>query len=191
METHEMQNLVRHTGLFSALFFFSCLLLFSCNNNKPATKANADQIVPRDLITGGETATGIIRPCHWSFTIEQETTGEAILISTAKIDPGWHLYSQHISEKGSPTVFTYDASPGYALVGATEEEGTLQKGHDPYLKIDLLYFEKQAVFRQKIKVLSKKDFTITGTINHTACLKQCVTNDEDFSFHVRGNPGGR
>jgi alpha-glucoside transport system permease protein len=46
------------------------------------------------------------------------------------------------------------------LEGGTEE-GPSQKDYDPYQKIDIFYFEREAVFRQKIKVLSGKDFVYT------------------------------
>ncbi len=131
--------------------------------------------------------TGMLHPCKWSFKVEQITPGEAILISTARIDSGWHLYSQHISDKGSPTIFNYSASADYKLIGGTEE-GATYKEEDPYLQIEILYFKTEAVFRQKIEVLTKEDFVVTGTINNTACLTQCVTSEEDFSFKVNGNP---
>ena len=54
--------------------------------------------------------------------------------------------------------------------------------------MEVLYFEKEAVFKQKIKVLSEIDFTITGTIDYMVCLTQCVLSDEEFSFKVKGNP---
>jgi thiol:disulfide interchange protein DsbD len=56
--------------------------------------------------------------------------------------------------------------------------------------MEVLYFEKEAVFKQKIEVLSKKDFTIAGTVDYMVCLdqSQCVPADEEFSFKVKGNP---
>ena len=57
--------------------------------------------------------------------------------------------------------------------------------------MEVLYFEKEAVFKQKIKVLSKIDFTIIGTIDYMVCLTQCVLSDEEFSFKVKGNPEGK
>ncbi|HLG34733.1 MAG TPA: hypothetical protein VI757_07610 [Bacteroidia bacterium] len=41
-------------------------------------------------------------------------------------------------------------------------------------------------------MLGEKDFTTigTGTIDYMACLTQCITAAEDFSFKVKGNPRG-
>lgn len=163
------------------MVIFSCLLFSACHTNNPDASNKAGNAFSGDINTG------MLYPCHWTYTVEQGTPGEATLISTVKIDSGWHLYSQHISDKGSPMVFTYHPLPEYELAGVTEEGKSL-KEYDPYLNIEILYFEKEAIFRQKIKVTGKNDFTITGTLKYSACLTQCVPSEEDFSFNVKGNP---
>ena len=157
----------------------------SCRNKK--TDANDKGDNPFGI--SSNTKTQILQPCHWSFTVEQSADGEATLISTAKLDSGWHLYSQHISDKGPRLEFAYDSSDVYKLLGDTEEEEP-HKEYNPYLEMEVLYFEKMAVFKQKIKVLGKIDFAITGTIDGTVCLdqSQCVLLEEDFSFKLAGNP---
>ena len=165
------------------VLFLSCLTFSSCSDKKP--DANDKEKNPFGITSNDETQ--ILKPCHWSYTVEQSVTGEAILVSTAKLDSGWHLYSQHISGKGPSTEFTYDSLYSYKLIGDTDEGETI-KNYDPNLEMEVLYFEKEAVFKQKIKVLSKTDFTITGTIDYMVCLTQCVHSDEEFSFSVKGNP---
>jgi thiol:disulfide interchange protein DsbD len=74
--------------LVLTVLFLSCLLFSSCSNKKPdATENN-----PFGIASTAETQ--ILQPCHWSFTVEQSADGEAMLVSTAKLDSGWHLYSQ-------------------------------------------------------------------------------------------------
>jgi hypothetical protein len=167
--------------LLLTVLFLSFLAFSSCGDKK----ADADQ---NPFGTASDAGARILQPCHWSFAVEQGANGEAILVSTAKLDSGWHLYSQHITDKRIATEFAYESLPTYKLVGDTEE-GEATKKYDPNLEMEVLYFEKEAVFRQKISVLSKMDFTITGTIDYAACLTQCVFSDEEFSFTVKGNPG--
>lgn len=167
--------------LFTSLCF-SYLIFSSCNSKKVDT---TDKENPFGIASTMESQ--ILQPCHWTFTVEQSENGEAILVSTAKLDSGWHLYAQQIPDKRIPTAFAYDALSAYQLVGDTEE-GKPDKKYDPYLEMEVLYFEKEAVFRQRIKVLSKVAFTIAGTIDYRVCLTQCVNADEEFSFHVKGNP---
>jgi len=174
---------VRQRILFSVVVFIA---FSSCNNNKSAP--NDKEKNPFASATNSESQ--ILKPCHWSFAVEQSGSGEAILISTAKLDSRWHLYSQHIPDKRVASEFSYDKLGQYRLVGDTWEEEP-NKEYDPYLEIEVLYFEREAVFRQRIEVLSKDDFTITGTIDHMVCLTQCVNSDEEFSFEMKGNPEGK
>ena len=167
--------------LVLTVMFLSYLIFFSCSTKKP--DANEEK---NPFGIAADTASQILQPCHWSFAVEQSVNGEAILVSTAKLDSGWHLYSQHIPDKGPQTKFAYDSLSTYKLVGPTEE-GKSSKEYNPYLEMEVLYFEKEAVFKQKIKVLSKTDFTITGSIDYMACLTQCVNSNEEFSFNVKGN----
>lgn len=168
--------------LLLTVLSLSYLTFSSCSDKKP----NASDKKDNPFGMASSTKTQILQPCHWTFTVEQSADGEAILVSTAKLDSGWHLYSQHIPHKVA-TKFTYDSLHTYKLIGETEEGQTVKK-YDPYLEIEVLYFEEEAVFRQKVKVLSKMDFVITGTIDYTVCLTQCVFLDEDFSFTLKGNP---
>lgn len=177
-------NSVKSQALAAMLLL--CCLLFSTCSNKP--KAYDEEMNPFASATTKDT-TQLLHPCHWTYRVEQSSPDEATLISTAKIDSGWHLYSQHISEKVA-TKFAYDSLINYELVGDTEE-GKSNKEYNPYLEMEILYFENEAIFKQKIKILSKEDFVINGTIDYMACLDQCVLSDEEFSFKVKGNPGGK
>jgi thiol:disulfide interchange protein DsbD len=177
----KIKNQILLTVLFLSYFTFS-----SCSDKKP--DANDKETNPFGITSN--TASQILQPCRWSFTVEESANGEAILVTTAKLDSGWHLYSQQIPDKRVATEFAYDSLPTYKLSGDTEE-GKPSKKYDPYLEMEVLYFEKETVFKQKIKVLSKIDFTITGTIDYMVCLTQCVNSDEEFSFNVKGNPEGK
>jgi thiol:disulfide interchange protein DsbD len=167
------------------VLFLSYLMFSSCGDKKP----EADDKGKNPFGVTSDAGSQILQPCHWSFTVEQSADGEAILVSTAKLDSGWHLYSQHLSDKRISTEFAYDSMDAYKLLGDTEE-GKPEKMYEPYLEMEVLYFENEAVFRQKIKALSKTDFTITGTIDYNVCRShsQCVNSDEEFSFNVKGNP---
>jgi hypothetical protein len=170
--------------LLLTVVFLSYCAFSSCSEKK----ADADNKEKNPFGIISDTTSKILQPSHWSFTVEQSANGEAVLVSTAKLDSGWHIYSQGIPDKRVATEFAYDSLPAYKLLGMTEE-GTPDKKYDPYLEMEVLYFEKEAVFKQKIKVLSKTDFTITGTIDYKVCLTtQCVSSDEEFSFKVKGNP---
>src|SRR5689334_3233713 len=94
----------------------------------------------------------ILEPCHWSFKIEQTKPDEATLIFTAKLDSGWHLYSQHLTGDSSfPNQVNNTGLTDYKLVGETEEGKPLVE-YDKDFDMDLKYFVHEAVFKQTIKV---------------------------------------
>lgn len=170
--------------LLLTVLLLSYLTFSSCGDRKSNSNEEKN---PFGIASSSETQ--ILQPCHWLFTVEQSASDEVILVSTAKLDSGWHLYSQHLSGKGPSTEFTYDSLDAYKLLGDTEE-GKPKKEYNPYLEMEVLYFEEEAVFKQKIKVLNKMGFTINGAVDYMVCLtqSQCVHFDEEFSFKVKGNP---
>lgn len=177
-------SLINTTLLIYFVTSFYSFGVFSCSDRKPAS--NDKEKNPFGIAS--TPGTTILQPPDWTFAVEQSAQGEAILVSTAKLDSGWHLYSQHISSNGPRTEFAYDSLSTYKLVGDTQE-GESHKEYNPYLEMDVRYFEKEATFRQKIKILSGVDFTITGSIDYMVCLdqSQCVHWDEEFAFNVKGN----
>ncbi len=132
----------------------------------------------------------ILDPVKWSFKVEQTTPDEATLLLIAKIDKGWHLYSQDIPQGGPlPTTFTFEKSKNYELIGKVKEPTPIVE-NDPNFDMILKFFGEKAVFKQKIKVLSQKDFVVKGVLNFMCCDdKQCLPpNDVEFEFKVKGNP---
>jgi len=96
----------------------------------------------------------VLEPVKWSTSVERISDTEYQLVSKATIDSGWHLYSQNVPQDGPiPTSFTYNDSTGqFNIIGNNSEE----KGHtidDPVFQMRIKFFEKTAVFKQKVKVL--------------------------------------
>lgn len=132
----------------------------------------------------------ILDPVKWSFKTEQKTPGEATLFFIATADKGWHVYSQDIPAGGPiPTTFSFDKSKDFERVGKVTEPKAIEE-NDPNFDMVLKFFADKAVFKQKIKVLSQKDFTVKGVVNFMCCDdKQCLPpNDVEFSLAVKGNP---
>lgn len=162
--------------LLSTILLLSYLTFSSCSDKK----ADTNNKEKNPFGSASNTETKILQPCHWTFTVEQSANAEAMLVSAAKLDSGWHLYSQHVPGKGPSTEFAYNSLHNYDLIGETEEGEAIKK-YDPNLEMEVLYFEREAVFKQKIKVASKSDFTITGAIDYMFVL----TKDNAFTLMRR------
>ena len=127
-------------------------------------------------------------PAKWTYTVKETSATEAELVFTAKIDDGWHLYSQYTDPAGPlPIVFEFTKSPDYELVGKVQEPKPHEE-MDPLFDCVVKSFSGTVVFRQKVKRLSDKDFTVNGILSYQMCNNgSCIApEDRDFSFKVPG-----
>ena len=123
-------------------------------------------------------------PVVWVTEFKQTSDTEYLLIFKASIQPKWHLYSQKLPKDGPlPTEFIFeDVDSTFELVGITEESETVT-AFDSIFEMDLSWFEKEAAFQQKIRLIQPELTAISGEINYQACDdKVCIFRNEPFSF---------
>ena len=141
------------------------------------------------LIFSISTFSQIHDPVKWSTSVENISDSEYDLIIQATIDSGWHLYSQKVPDNGPiATTFVFEKNENYELVGNTSEE----KGHttfDSVFEMKIKYFENKAVFKQRIKTLSKNASVIIGEVefmvcDDTSCLPPTFI---DLNFQISDN----
>ena len=132
-------------------------------------------------------------PVKWKTSVEKVSETEYDLIIKATIDSGWHLYSQNVPEGGPiPTSFSFkESKKEYELIGKMVE-GKGHEVHDPVFDMDIKYFGDEATFKQRIKVLSKNNITITGALEFMVCDDtNCLPpTDVDYSFEVGSQSTG-
>jgi thiol:disulfide interchange protein DsbD len=127
----------------------------------------------------------ILDPISWSFSKENTGEQEYNLIFTAGIENKWHLYSQKLPEGGPiPTSFQFGESKNYEKIGEVEEISEPEVKFDPSFNMDLTMFSHEAIFKQKIKVLTTEEFTIKGSLEYMCCDdERCLPpTEEEFRF---------
>ena len=137
--------------------------------------------------------TQILDPISWSFSKERTGEGEYDLIFTAGIENKWHLYSQFLPEGGPiPTSFRFDESTTFERIGEVEEVTKPEVKFDPSFNMDLTMFSHEAVFRQKIRVLSEEAFTLAGSVEYMCCDdERCLPpTEEEFQFTIPASGEG-
>jgi thiol:disulfide interchange protein DsbD len=113
---------------------------------------------------------GLLDPVKWQLAIEQESVGVYWLVLTARIDPGWYLYSQHI-EPGGPEATAIELEPAEGLVvsGKAEERSDHQvDGFDEMFGMDVRKFKESVLFRQQVEVADPTR-TIKGQVYYMSC----------------------
>ncbi|MBK0368776.1 protein-disulfide reductase DsbD family protein [Flavobacterium agrisoli] len=122
------------------------------------------------LLCGSLVSGQMYNPVKWATSVEKISDTEFVLKAKAEIQSGWHLYGQFIEEGGPVrTTFSFSNSEKkYELIGKTTEE----KGHEVVDKIfdmKIKYFEKKALFTQKIKLKSGIVATVTAEVEFMVC----------------------
>lgn len=128
----------------------------------------------------------IEKPVTWSYAAKKTSKTEAVLYIKATIQDKWHIYSQNIKDGGPvKTTFAFSPSKEYAVVGKTIEPKAIVKYEDTF-KMNVAYFEKSAIFQQKVK-LNKGTTVVKGKLEFMTCNdKQCLPPDEvEFSIPVK------
>ena len=131
----------------------------------------------------------ILEPVKWTFDKNKISDDEYELIFTAKIDAGWHVYSQYIPDGGPvATSFNFDENKNIELVDNVSEPEPI-KEYDKNYKMTLKFFAEKAVFKQKIKVLTKEKFDVTGYLEFMCCDdSRCLPPSEiDFTYKINEN----
>ena len=127
-------------------------------------------------------------PIKWSYSVKDLSATESELVFTAKLDAGWHLYSQYTDPMGPIALeFNFKESEDYQRMGKVVEPKPVEE-MDNIFNCVVKSFSGTVTFRQKIKRLSYKDFMVKGTVSYQLCNDgSCIApEDHDFSFTVCG-----
>ena len=133
----------------------------------------------------------ILEPVKWNFSTEQISDTEFDLIFKADIEHKWHLYSQDIPMTPPATSFTFNPDDSYELIGKTKEESDVIEEYDPNFEMTLKYYANEAIFKQRVKVLSSTPAKVTGSLEFMCCddTKCLPPTDVDFNFELKPKGG--
>lgn len=124
----------------------------------------------------------------WKFTIEQDGD-EATIIGTITMVEHWHIYAANLPDDSfsMPTEFELGKSSNYKVIGKVIEPKPIFE-HDELADENLYYHSDRIVMKRKIKILSEKDFNLSGeftfqTCDDTHCLRPYTA---EFKVKVKG-----
>jgi thiol:disulfide interchange protein DsbD len=123
-------------------------------------------------------------PVRWAQGSKRINATETMLLLRARIQPGWHIYSQNLKAGGPiKTSFTFTPSKTYTLAGKTIEPTPKTKYEDSF-KMNVGYFEKEVVFQQKIKLKSASSTAVKGVLEYAVCNKTGCLPPEELAFNI-------
>ena len=124
----------------------------------------------------------MVDPVHFTTELKTGKGAEGEIVFTAKIDPGWHVYSTDLGQDG-PIEATFNAVKidGVETVGKLTPKGNVIKKFDNMFGMELKYFEHSATFVQKVK-FTKPKYTIDCYLEYGACNDQSCMPPTQVEF---------
>lgn len=126
----------------------------------------------------------------WETSVIKNSDTEYTLVFKGILKDGWHLYSQNLPEDGPlPTTFTFENNnESFELVGTTTESET-HTVYEEIFEMETSYFEKEAIFNQKIKLLNPDTESIVVVASYQTCDDEACTFEpgESLIFQLKKN----
>ena len=124
----------------------------------------------------------ILEPVTWDFEVTQNEDASYTLTAKAELDENWVLYSQ-FTGKGGPIPLEFNYDPGVQLIGDTKEDSEAIKKMSKLFDVEVIKFEKEAIFTQKFK-LEKGQTSIKGYLTFMCCDGLRCLPPTDVEFDV-------
>ena len=137
----------------------------------------------------GTATSQILEPVKWNSEVKKTGDDTYDLIFNAEIEDKWHLYTQNIPDGGPlPTTFNFqNDDKKIELVGKVGESES-HTSFDKVFEMQLSYFDFEAQFIQKIKVLDPNLSEINASIDFQSCDdEKCIFETAEVSFQLSEN----
>lgn len=117
---------------------------------------------------------------NWTVVFNAE---DEKITFTAKVEEGWHVYSQNTDESVGPVATQFEISEGNVLrlKGKVSEPEPI-KSYDENFGGEVMYFENEVSFEQSVKV--KSEGVVHGTITYMVCNKEMCLPPVDVKFEL-------
>lgn len=121
----------------------------------------------------------------WSYAVKEIAPMTYEVKITATPPPGWHIYSQFTPEGGPvPTTFTFNKNALVTLDGKVKETGKTKKYFDDNFKVNVVYFERDAVFTQVVKLKGKVKTNLSGEVESMICDDHTCMPPSTHAFSI-------
>ena len=128
----------------------------------------------------------IMNPAKFSSSLKTNGSAEAEIVFSAKIQPGWHVYSTGLGSDGPISAsFHANKMDGAVTVGNLQARGHEISKFDNLFEMKLRYFEGSVTFVQKIK-FTKPEYAIDAYVEYGACNDQNCLPPSEATFKGSG-----
>ncbi len=128
----------------------------------------------------------MVDPVHFTAKMNTGNGSEGEIVFTAKVDPGWHVYSSDIGNDGPiPATFNVVKMSGAEPVGKLQPKGQVVEKFDDMFGMKLRFFENNAQFVQKVK-FTQPEYDIDCYLEYGACNDKTCMPPTQVEFKQKG-----
>lgn len=126
-------------------------------------------------------------PVKWSTSVKMTDDVNGVIVMTASVDRGWHVYSNDLDPSVGPTPLSisWDKLDGVKLKGNWKPSKAAHREYDNMFEAELSWWTGSVELRQPFTA-TKDKFTIEGTIRYSACNDQNCIPPSQESFTLSG-----
>jgi len=146
------------------------------------------------LLFAGIVRGQIFTPVKWNVKLETVDDARGVVVMSASIDDGWHMYSDKVDPDVGPTPLSvsWNKLEGVKLDGPMTPAKAPHSQFDEMFEATLSWWTGGIVIKQPVKFTGGK-YTIDGDIRFSACNDEnCIPpSREPFSFSGTAAVGGK
>ncbi len=121
----------------------------------------------------------------WSYSVEDKSPTEKVIVFTAKLKGDWHLYGTELPSGGpTPTTLVVDKIAGAQLVGKLTPSREPIEKHDPNFDMLLRFYAGEVSFRQTLRITDPKAFAFSGAMRYMACNDDQCLPPANWTFDI-------
>ena len=127
----------------------------------------------------------VVDPVKWTSHTEKISDTEYDLVFKAKIQKGWHLYSQYNPDNASlPIEIESDQAGDLFTFEGKAKESPTHTAYTKAFKKDEIFFSDHAMLKQRIKLKKPGIDKVVVSIYGQACEEACVQIEKTITFDL-------
>lgn len=127
-------------------------------------------------------------PVTWTFTSKKLNAQTYEIKASAKLEDGWHIYSQTTPDGGPvPTSISFIRNPMVSLSGPTKEAGKLEQHFEQLFGVVVKQYSERVDFIQNVVLKAAVKTSISGSVEFMVCNEhECMPpTSKRFTVELR------
>lgn len=131
-----------------------------------------------------------LTPITWDASVTANSTDNATVTISAKIEKGWHLYGFNLPDDGpNSTSIVLNLPEGVTADGEITPSRQPVEKFDPIFSLKLAWWDADVTFTQKLKITDGKAHEIDGYVYFQGCNDQTCISPSKTPFNISVGTG--